>query len=119
MLLEDAQQHRPLLGRDAVRRDRVAHDPRSLAVVRLPEQMNERQRYLAFTKIARERLADRLRVAREVEQVVYQLEGDPEIEAVLTKGLLAIAADLAQHAADLRAAAEQVRRLAAHDVEML
>ena len=65
------------------------------------------------------RLADGLRVAREVEQIVHELERDAEVEAVLAKRLLLLAGDLAEHAADLRAAAEEIRRLPADDVEVL
>ncbi len=60
----------------------------------------------------RDRLADGIRVSREVEQVVDDLERDAEVEAVLAEGALAVRADRAEHAADLRAPAEQVRRLA-------
>ena len=44
---------------------------------------------------------------------------DAEAEAVLAQRLLLLGADLAEHAADLRAAAKQVRRLAADDLEVL
>src|SRR4030095_3150174 len=100
-------------------RNRVAHDARSLAVVRLPQQMDQRQRDLAFAKIAREWFTHGLRVAGEVQQVVDQLERDPEIETVLAERLLLLALDLSEHAADLRAAAEEVSSLPAHDVEVL
>ena len=57
--------------------------------------------------------------AGEVEQVVDELEHDAEVEAVLAQRELALFAGLAEHAADLRAAAEQIRRLAADDLEVL
>src|SRR6478752_8557450 len=81
--------------------------------------MYERQRDLALAQIAADRLADRLGVASEVEQIVDELERHSEIEAILAQRLLLLRGRLAQHAADLRTAAEQIRRLAAHDVEML
>src|SRR5262249_15515675 len=109
----------PHLRRHRARRDHVADDLGSAAVVLVLLEVNERQRHLSFAQVAADWLADRLGVAGEVEQVVDDLERHAEIEAVLPPGRRALAGQLVQHAADLRAAAEQVRRLAAHDVEML
>src|SRR6185503_3114373 len=74
---------------------------------------------LPFAQIARNRLADRFGVAGKVEQIVDELERDAEIEAVLAKRVFLLFGDLAEHAADLRAAAEEKRGLAPHDLEML
>ena len=89
------------------------------AVARLPLQVDERQRDLAFAQVAADRLAHRPRVAGEVEEIVHELERHAEVEAVLAQRLLAFVRDLAQHPADLAAAAEEVGGLAADDVEVL
>ena len=81
--------------------------------------MDEWQCDFAFAQIAGQRLADSLGVAGEVQEVVHQLERDTEIEPVLAKRLLLLVLDLSEHAANLCAAAEQVRRLPSHDVEVL
>ena len=81
--------------------------------------MDERQRHLAFAQIAADRFAQRFGVAGDVEQIVDQLKRNAQAEAVLAQRLLALGADLAEHAADLGAAAEQIRRLAPDDVEVL
>ena len=85
------------------------HNPRGGVILGLPEQMDERQRHLALAQIAANRLADGTRVAREIEEVVHQLEHDAEIEPVLAQFQLTRLADAAQHAADLRAPAKQKR----------
>ena len=86
----------------------------------LLQQVDQRQRHLALRAgRCRSACPAGLGVAREVEQVVDELERDAEVEAVLAQRLLLLARHLAQHAADLRAPAEQIRRLAADDVEML
>ncbi len=82
-------------------------------------KVDQRQRHLAFTQVAADRLSHCPGVAGEVEQIVHELEGDAEVEAVLAQRLLALGRDLPEHAADLRAAAEEVRRLPADDVEVL
>ena len=83
---------------------------RSPDLVVLLQQVDERQRHLAFAQVGADRLAERRRVAGEVEQVVDDLERDAEVEAVLAQRLLLLGRDRAEHAADLRAAAEQVAR---------
>ena len=80
--------------------------------------MDERKRDLALAQVAADRLANRLRIAGVIEQIVHELKRDAEVEAVVAQRLLALGRDLAKHAANLRAAAEEIRRLAAHDVEM-
>ena len=55
----------------------------------LLQQVDERQRHLAFAQIGANRLAERREVAGEVEQIVDELERDAEIEAVLLERLLA------------------------------
>src|SRR4029450_13902887 len=82
VLAQPAEQLRPLLVGDGARRDHVADDPRGDAVLFRPLPGDEGQGHLAFTQVAAERLADRRRVAGVIEQVVHQLERDPEIEAV-------------------------------------
>ncbi len=77
------------------------------------------QRHLAFAEIGADRLPQRPGVTREVEQIVHELEGDAEIEPVLAERLRLLLADLPEHAADLRAAAEEIRGLAPDDVEVL
>ena len=74
---------------------------------------------LPSRKIAADRLADGVGFAGEIEQIVDELKHDAEIEAVLAQLQLARLADVAQHAADLRAAGEQIRGLAADDLEVL
>ena len=119
MFLQAAQELAPLIVGDVARCDDVAHDSGSVAVVRLRQHMDERQRHLAFAQIAADRFADRRRIADEIQQIVHQLKRDPEVEAVLAQRLLTLAADVAEHAANLRAPTEQVRRLAPDDVEVL
>ena len=75
---------------------------RSPDVVVLAQQVDERQRHLAFAQVGADRLAERRRVAGEVEQVVDDLEGDAEVEAVFAQRLLLLGGDAAEHAADLR-----------------
>src|SRR5580765_1775553 len=83
VLLQAAKKVGPLLGRDGARRDDVADDTSGFAVLLLPEQVDQRQRHLALAQVAANRLADRLRVAGEVEQVVHELKRDTEVEPVL------------------------------------
>src|SRR4029079_1873448 len=85
----------------------------------LPEHVNERQRDLPFAQIARNRLAARFVSADKVEQMADELDRDAEMEAVLAKRVFLLFGDLAEHAADLRAAAEEKRGLAPHDLAML
>ena len=109
----------PLFGRRVARGDDVADDLRPGTVVRVRLQVDQRQRHFPFAQVAGDRLAHRFGVAGEVEQVVDDLERHAEVEAVFLERLLLIAGHLGQHAADLRAAAEEKGGLAAHDVEVL
>ena len=92
---------------------------RAPAGVALAQQVDERQRHLAFTQVGADWLAERSGVAGEIEQVVDHLEGDAEVECVLAQRFLLLRGDAAEHAADLRRAAEQVGGLAPDDVEVL
>ena len=83
------------------------------------QQEDDRQRDLAFAQVAADRLAERHGVGGVVEQIVDELERDAEVEAVLAQRVGPLGADVAEHAADLRAAAEQVGGLAADDLEVL
>ena len=61
-----------------------------------------------------------LLAAGQVEQVVHQLERDAEVEAVLAQRLPpAPRRRVAEHAANLRAPAEEVRGLPPDDLEVL
>ena len=53
------------------------------------QQVDDRQRDLAFAQVAADRLAERDLVAGEVEQVVDELERDAEVEAVLAQRVAA------------------------------
>ena len=119
VLLEHAQQLAPTALGVTVALAMMSRTISRAAPSPLLQQMDERQRHLAFAQVAADRLAERLGVAGEVQQVVDELERDAEVEAVLAQRLLLLVLDLAEHAADLRAAAEQVRGLAADDVEVL
>src|SRR4029453_19036044 len=83
------------------------------------QQENDGQRDLAFAQIAADGLAKRRLVGRVIEEIVDQLKGDAEIEPEVSQRLFLFLADTAQHSADLGAAAEQVRALAANDFEVL
>src|SRR5712691_2917655 len=119
MFLETSEEIVPLLLGHAARRDDVAHDLPTGAAARVLLQVDERQRHLAFAQVAADRLPHRPGVAGEVEQVVDDLERHAEVDSVLAQRLRVLVRDRAEQAADLRATAEEIRRLPAHDVEVL
>ena len=81
---------RPLLVGDVARRATMSRDERvARSAPPRSQQVDDRQRDLAFAQVAADRLAERLGVAGEVEQVVDQLERDAEVEAVLAQRLSA------------------------------
>src|ERR1043166_4687569 len=83
------------------------------------EQVDERQRDLAFQEVNARGLAERALVGGEVEQVVNKLEGDAEAHAVVAKRRLPRVVSAAEDRADLAAGAEEVGGLALEDVEVL
>ena len=58
-------------------------------------------------------------VAGEIQQVVDQLERHAQADAVLLQRALLLGRGVAEDPADARAAAEEIRRLAPNDVEVL
>ena len=108
----------PLVGRHVAGVDDGLHEGPRLAAGGL-QQVDERQRHLAFAQVATHRLAERLGLAGEVEQVVDHLEEHPEVEPVVAQRLPAFHRRLGEHRPDLGAPAEQVGRLAVDDVEVL
>src|SRR5262249_9776173 len=116
---ELAQQRLPLFGRHCAGRDDIPYDAGTDAVVRLPQQMYQRERQLPFAQIAANRLADRVGVSREVQQVVDDLKSDAQVEPVVAQRLLTISIHAAEHPTNLRATAEQVSRLPTNDLEVL
>src|SRR6185369_10048446 len=97
---EHARDVAPLIFGDRPLGDDVADQPAGRVAAAL-QQVDDRQRHLAFAQIA------------------DQLERHPEVEAELAERELLILRDAAEDAADLGAAAEEVRGLAADDLEML
>ena len=85
----------------------------------LLDQADSRERQLPVAQVTADRLAERLPVGREVEQVIDELERDAEIEAVVAQRRALLRRRVGQPATDLGRAAEEVRRLPLDDVEVL
>src|SRR5687768_11379935 len=104
MLGEQRSNPRPVLLRHVAIADDATDQGAGLFAA-LMQQMDDRQRDLAFAQIAADRLADRFGLAGEVEEIVDELKHHPQIESILAQRELLLFADFAEHAADLRAAA--------------
>ena len=85
----------------------------------LLDQADSRERQLPVAQVTADRLAERLPVGREVEQVIDELERDAEIEAVVAQRRALLRRRVGQPATDLGRAAEEVRRLPLDDVEVI
>ena len=73
MLVQQRLEARPVLRRDVAIAHGVADQVAGLEAAVI-EQMNDRQRDLAFAQVAADRLAERFGGAGEVQQIVDELE---------------------------------------------
>ena len=84
------------------------------------EQMDDRQRHLALAQISADGLAECIFFAREIEQVVDELERHADVQAVVPERVLLLRVrPRPQHAPDTRAACKEKCGLAADDLEVL
>jgi hypothetical protein len=108
----------PVVGRNFAVGDDLADHVRHVRSGSLQEQ-DHRQRDLAFTQVATERLAQHRFIRHKIEHVVHDLERDTEVESVLAQGGALFRVGDAQGRPDFGAAGEQERRLPADDLEVL
>src|SRR5262245_59323507 len=83
------------------------------------KQQDDGQRDFALAQVAANRLAQRRLVRHVVQHVVHDLEREAQVEAVLAERRALFGRAVAEQAADLGAAGEEVRGLAADDLEVL
>src|SRR5579884_3493632 len=83
------------------------------------QQINESQSYLTFAQIVPNRLAQHRLARGEVQKIVHELEGHPQISAVLSQEVLLPLILVPEHRAQTRASAEQAGRFAVDQIQML
>ena len=83
------------------------------------EHVDDGKGEFALAQVEAHRLAERLLGRREVEQVVFHLEGETESQAVGGERLLFLPGRIAQDGADAHARGEQVGGLTPDDVDVL
>ena len=109
MFAQQADNLAPLLGRDRP----VLDDATDQAIRGCPsalQQEDDRKRHLALAKVAAHGLPQRRFFGGVVEQIVDELEGDPEVEPEIEQGALLFGGRLAEHAPDLCTAPKEVPR---------
>src|SRR5579872_5027461 len=98
-------------------RDQVA--PTRMAVVSraILQSKDQRQRHFAFLQVAEHGLSEFFRRRGEVEQIVDKLKREAGLPTIFGERVAGSQIIITEHSAELRAAAEQARRLAIRKVD--